>query len=454
MLLASCDSGKPGYRDLSIFETVDNVEITFGHAMTRIPREEWDGLAERYRNPFLSWGYLALLETSGSMTPDTGWTPCHVCVRRGRRLVAAAPMYIRDDSWGDYVFDFEFARFANRTGSAYYPRLVGTIPATPAPVWRLMTAGGEDEEYLYRIVLAAAVRVARKAGLAGMNLLWIAPDRVGTIQGLQSGMKEWKHQYYAWHNRTYSDLGDCLGKYSKNMRRNILRERASVHAAGIETCVVSARDCPPRYLELMAEYYGNTNAKFGPYAARFMTRDFFLGIPDCLGAGWSLSAAFDGRRKDPVALALLFESSDTLYGRFWGRAAPPKEAPDTLPENGGGGGGGGGGGDGGGRDDDDFIPGLHFEVCYYSPMEYAIGRGLARFDPGMGSEHKSRRGFEAVICSSLHLPFDPRMARVFDLSLPGMNEATRSYVADLNADLPFRKGPDGRPATSPGASGS
>ncbi len=389
-------------------------EIAFIPRISDIPENEWDALSSRYGNPLLSWGYLALLEESGSICPETGWTPAHITVRRSGTLVAAAPLYIRTDSWGDYVFDFEFAAYADKIKAPYYPRLVGTIPATPAPAWRVLCAEGESG--LEKLCIGVAREAARNAGLAGLHFLWVDPSFLPALKEADGGSSEWRHQYFLWKNEGYRDLPDCLDSWSKNMRRNVMRERSSVRKAGIETFVISPHDCPPRYLELMADYYEDTNAKFGPYAAKFLTRDFFLRLPDFMPAGWALSAAFSASRAEPVALAFLLESDKTLYGRFWGKA-------DAELWNGGA-----------------QVSGLHFEVCFYTPMEYSMAKRLSDFDPGMGSEHKARRGFRAELCSSLHLPFDRRLARVFEASMPGINAAETTMVGELNRDLPFRAG--------------
>ncbi len=401
----------PGPED-AILKVVNEYTIAFASRMADIPEAEWNALASRYGNPLLGWGYLALLEESGSICPATGWTPAHIAVRRSGRLVAAAPLYLRSDSWGDYVFDFEFAAYARKIGAPYYPKLVGTIPATPAPVWRVLCA--ENETGLEALCVAAAREAARNAGLAGTHFLWVDPAFLPELASLDRGSVEWRHQYFMWKNEGYRDLTDCLDSWSKNMRRNVGRERESVRSSGIETRVLAPRDCVRRDLELMADYYEDTNAKFGPYAARFLTRDFFLRLPEFMPSGWALSAAYSAPRQEPVALAFLLESKDRLYGRFWGKA-------DLEAWNGG-----------------EPVQGLHFEVCFYTPMEYAMKKGLTGFDPGMGSEHKARRGFRAELCSSLHYAFDRRVARVFEASLPAFNAAEASLVDELNKDLPFK----------------
>ncbi|HUW40258.1 MAG TPA: GNAT family N-acetyltransferase [Rectinemataceae bacterium] len=405
-------------------------EISFAPRMTEIDRAEWDALAERYGTPLLSWGLLALLEASGSIVPETGWTGAHLLVRSGgnRRLVAAAPLYVKAHSWGEFVFDFEFAELAGRAGATYYPKLVGMVPATPAPCWRVMTAPGEDEAQVAALALGAAEKAAREADLGGVHLLW--PDAGFAAANLAGGVRapaarprgdarpdhaaggaapdwlRWDHQAFLWTDEGYGDFAGYLDSFSKNMRRNVRREREAVRAAGIETRMLSPSETGPELLELLADLYESHNARFGPWAAQFLTRDFFLRLPEFMPSGWALSAAFDRGAAKPFALAFLFEGRDRLYGRYWG----------TLREE----------------------EGLHFELCYYLPLEYALERGIGSFDPGMGSPHKARRGFKSILAPSFHRVFDRRVSKMLAAYLPTLNAQEAEEAAALDLDLPYK----------------
>lgn len=369
--------------------------------MAKVPKAEWDALAMRYGSPFLSWGFLALLEESGSIGPETGWFPYHILVRRGGALVAAAPFYAKTHSWGEFVFDFEFAELAEELGAPYYPKLVGCVPATPAPVWRVLVAPEEDETTLARAVLEMAAEAARDASFGGLHLLWPAdPASPGPE------FVPWQHASFLWIDEGYGDFDGYLGSFTKNMRRNVRREEAGLSQRGIHTELLAGGEDgrAERLLPRMADFYEATNDKFGPYAARFLNREFFLRLPEFLPKGWLLSAGFEG--KDVLGLALLFQGRETLYGRYWGAA--------------------------------ERVDGLHFELCYYRPIAYALSRGLVRFDPGMGSEHKARRGFRSILVPSYHQCFDERIAEAYRRFLPAANRREAAYAERLDADLPFR----------------
>jgi predicted N-acyltransferase len=398
------------------------MEFSFARSMSDIDRGEWDALASAPAPgrgpprgwPLLSWGFLALLEESGSICPATGWTPAHVLARRDGELVACAPFYVKEHSWGEFVFDFEIATAAKRMGSNWYPKLVGMVPATPAPAWRVLVTPGEDEAAMTAMVLDVAVSAARQADLGGVHILWPDESAASLLRGRRDARHpwtEWEHQAFLWENRDYPDFEGYLAAFSKNMRRNVRRERGAVEAAGVETRMIGAEEAASRLglLAAMADMYESHNDKFGPWAAKFLARDFFLRLPEFMPEGWTIAAAFDRGGAAPLALAFLLEGADRLYGRYWGAM----------------------------RD----IDGLHFELCYYLPIEYAISKGIGSFDPGMGSPHKARRGFRSYLAPSFHLAFDRRMASLLERALPGANAAEAEEAAALNEELPFKREP-------------
>jgi len=396
---------------------VATFELSFAPSMRAIDRAEWDSLAARYDSPFLRWGFLALLEESGSVVPERGWTPLHALLRRDGLLVAAAPLYAKTSSGGEFIWDFEFARAAEANDIAWYPKLVGMVPLTPSPTWRVIVRKDEDEMQLTASLLDALVEMARANGFGGFHAQWPAPDMAGAMTELASDSRggglpslvAWEHQSFLWTDEGYGDFTGYLGAFSKNMRRNVLRERTGLDKRGVARRVIEAGEAAaaPRLLERMADFYESTNDRFGPWAARWLTRDFFLRLPEFLPEGWVLGAAFDpSDNKDPIALSFLMRGERALWGRYWGSAR--------------------------------FEAGLHFELCYYLPIEWALAQGIARFDPGMGSEHKARRGFRSVLAPSFHAIVDPRMARAFANAMVGANRAEEGGIAELNADLPFK----------------
>lgn len=423
--------------------------------------------------PFLSWEFHALLEASGAVgtggavgrpsLPATGplaarsfvepgpvagsWTPFHVVLSREGRDVAYLPLYVVGDSAGSFVWDDGVEAAARSVGLRWYPKLAGAVPFTPAPIWRPLVAPGEDEPRLIEAALAGLAEAASEGGFSGIHLHWTDPI-VGAVLSSKSGESagdvesggeyprgerprgggrrggghggqgaarwtEWKRQAYLWENRAYRDFDDFTASFSKNMRRNVGRDRADVREAGVALRMLRGDEAGQGIWRSMAALYARTNDRFGPWAARFLPDAFFELAPHYIGASTLFSAAYESGSDDPFALALLFRGPETLWGRYWGTS----------------------------RD----VPGLHFETCYYAPIEYAIREGIPFFDPGMGGDHKARRGFGSILASSWHLVFDPRLGLPFAAAIRDASEAEAGYAKRLDLELPFRKDLEARP---------
>lgn len=360
--------------------------------------------------PFLSWNFLALLEESGSVGPGTGWSPAHVELSADGHPIAFVPAYVISGSAGTFVWDDGMEEVAASIDQHWFPKLVGTVPFTPAPVWRPLVMAGQDDGAVTRACLEAMVALARDRGFSGVHLHWVdasVPGCLDSAQAFGAGWLRWQRQVYRWDNRGYGDFDDFTASFSKNMRRNVARDQADVAGAGVSVRVLAGDGVDASVWRLMCAYYDRTNEKFGPWAARFLDRRFFELAPRYIGSMVRFSAAFRDGGAEPLALAMLLAGAGSLWGRYWGSA--------------------------------EDLPGLHFETCYYAPIRYAIDSGLASFDPGMGSEHKARRGFRSLLASSLHQVFDPRLRRVFADAVGGASAQEAAVVEALNAELPFRR---------------
>jgi hypothetical protein len=382
-------------------------------SISAISSADWDRLHSRPRSPFLSRSFLALLEDCGALE-QAGWTPVYALVSLGQRLVAFAPFFVTSSPAGQFTWDYGLEEAAAHYGTLWYPKLVGTIPFTPAPVWKVLSDPAEPEAVPF--LLGSMEETARSGGFSGLHLQWVDPSFAvvaGLVQGPgsvllppQQSWIPWERQVYRWENPGYADFTAFTGAFSKNMRRNVGRDRALVAAAGIQTRVLAGTEVPASFWALMGQYYARTNDKFGPWAARFLPPAFFDLAPRFIADQVRFSAAFRTGQDHPLALALLFEGDEGLWGRYWGT----------------------------GSDE----PGLHFEVCYYRPIEWAISRGLAFFDPGMGSHHKARRGFRALTAPGFHRVFDQRLAAVFSRAVREASKEEVAFAEELNRDLPFK----------------
>ena len=379
-------------------------QIQWMRRIAECDRSEWDALALGMNTPFLEWDWLNLLETSGSITPQTGWHPRHLAVFENGRLKAAAPLYIKTHSHGEFVFDHAWAELAGHMGIDYYPKLVGMIPVTPVTGYRFLTAPDVDEHRITRVMVDAIDRFCRQSRLSGCSFLFVDPGWRSLMSG--SDFASWTHQGFAWSNPGDGGFDDYLARFNANQRRNIRRERKALRSRGITVRSYAGDAISRRFFALMYDFYRRTNDKFGPWGCKYLTGGFFEDLHDRYRHRLVTVAAFEGKdRSDPVGMSLLVHKNDQLFGRYWG----------SLKD----------------------IEYLHFDVCYYEPIRWAIANGIRRFDPGLGGPHKLRRGFTAVPAFSLHRFTDRRMQQVLRFNIDAINRIEQEDIDRLNRQLPF-----------------
>jgi hypothetical protein len=379
------------------------VTISFMPSMSHLDPEEWNALAED-APPFMRWEWLNLLEVSGAVHPETGWLPSHCVVFEGDRLIAAAPLYVKMHGLGEFVYDQLWSEAARSLGLPYYPKLTAANPFTPAAGYRFLSAGDIPRQAVNRVMLEAMDQLCRARGLSGLHVLFAEDFFADELENL--GLTAWEHQGFLWTNQGYGDFKDFLARFRTSQRKSIRRERERLLEAGVRVTVVAGQDAPDSWFALMHHYYEDTNDKFGEWGCKFLPLGFFEGLAGPLRESLAFSAAFLPGEEDPVGLALLVHGGDTLYGRYWGAARE--------------------------------IPFLHFELCYYAPIEWAIAQGVRFFDPGMGGEHKPRRGFDSRATRSMHRFYDPLMEHVFNRNVPKINEVIREHIKDLQDMSAFK----------------
>lgn len=376
-------------------------------SMAQIDRAQWDRLAADLDTPLLEWDWLHQLEASGSIAPNYGWTPAHLTLWRGERLVAAAPHYIKTRSEGEFVFDHAWAQVAARLGEPFYPKLVGMSPVTPAVGYRFLVGPGEDTSAVVGRMLHAITAFCQEQGLASTGLHFVDPAFEDLLR--PHGYLPWRHQSYLWENPGYIDFDDYLAGFRTNARRNIRRERRRMADGGLALATFQGAAIPEDFIPLMYALYGQTNAQFGPWGCHFLNQAFFEGIYHTCRERLLFVAAHETalQQASPAALAMLLTKGGTLIGRYWGARHYHRD--------------------------------LHFNLCYYTPMEWAIANGIRCFDPGAGSPHKIRRGFRAVAHHSWHRHLHPKLALVFARHIHEINAAEQATIDDLNAGLPFHR---------------
>ena len=372
-------------------------------SLAEIPRAEWEALTGALPTPVFDWAWLCLLETAGGLDSAHGWTPLHLALWRGSDLVAAAPLYGRDHSWGDFVYDFAFADAASRLGVGWYPKLVGMCPATPSTGWHVFVRPGEDEAELQARWFDAADELAGSVGAVSLQANFTEPAWSDALPG---PWRRWSHQNFLWTNPGVNGFDGYLAEFDKNQRRNIKRERQSLADQGLTLRVVSGDEIPDEWFALMGRLYDKTNDQFGPWAAKFLEPGFWAGL-GTIRPLLSFSATFRDGERLPVALGFLLGKNGRLVGRYWGER--------------------------------EHYSDQYFNVCYYGPIEEAIRRGWRDFDPGAGSELKVRRGFASHRNVSLHRFFDQRADQLFASNIGRFNRQEEARITALNAAVPFKE---------------
>ncbi len=378
--------------------------FTWHDSILGIKKYEWDILGRELSTPFLSWEWLRLLEESGSVRPETGWQPQHLAVYRAGRLVAAAPLFIKTHSDGEFVFDRFWAQLAESMDLAYYPKLVGMSPFTPIGAYRFLLDQNENQGRLIRVVQQEIGRFCQANSLSGCHYHFVAPGWGKELKDL--GFYAWIHPGFAWENQDYENFEDFLARFRSNRRKNIKKERKSLASQGIICKALTGEDIREEHLSWMYSFYVHTNQRYFPWSCKYLTRDFFLGLGHDLKDHLLLLAAYKQGQKQPLGMSMLVFKGKQLFGRYWGGL--------------------------------DGIPFLHFNLCYYEPIQWAIQNRMQRFDPGMGGEHKLYRGFELVPNYSLHRIYVPEMQQVLAVSLQEVNTLQERRMLELNRETAMK----------------
>ncbi len=383
-------------------------EISWVNSLAEVSPEEWDDMAVKLKTPFFQWAWLRNMETSGSTTDRTGWLPNHLLIRSAGRLVAAAPMYVKGHSYGEFVFDNQWAEVSERLGREYYPKLLGMSPFTPAEGYRFLINESENEAVITELMIKMIDQFCVRNQLSGCNFLYVDPAWRSQLESL--GFSIWQHHGYIWSNQNYKTFDDYLKSFNANQRRNIKRERKSVAEAGLRFKVWTGQDTPAHLFPLMYEFYADTCDKFGWWGSKYLTPAFFEKLERIWRDKVVFFAAYRNTEEHhPVGMSFCLRDDDRLYGRYWGSSVE--------------------------------VDALHFEACYYQPIEWAIQNGIRIFDPGAGGRHKKRRGFPAVVNYSVHRFYDPQMAHLLRTNIDRINIMEQREVDAINADLPFTPAP-------------
>ena len=371
------------------------MKLTTVSSLADIEQDEWNALAA-YDNPFIQYDFLLALEKHNCLEP-WGWQPHYILAYDGNSLAGACPAYIKHNSYGEFVFDWAWADAYRRNGLEYYPKLVIAAPFTPAFGPRLLTRVGNDNAVLKQQLIQAGIETADDNNLSSAHWLFCDVDDCEQLQ--QAGMLMRRDFQYHWSNNSYENFDHFLSHLSSKKRKNIRRERRKVSEAKIATDIIKGDELSQEQWRILYDFYRITFLRKS--GTPTLSLEFFQTMSH------RLRAIFARDKSRIIAGAICFESSDTLYGRHWGCY----EDYDSL----------------------------HFEVCYYTGIEYCIEQGLKRFEPGAQGEHKIARGFMPTQTLSAHWIADEGFRQAIGRHLEYEASAMDDYYQQLVASQPYRQ---------------
>ncbi|MCA1246327.1 GNAT family N-acetyltransferase [Massilia sp. MS-15] len=368
--------------------------------LSEIGQQAWDALlaSQDNPNPFLSWAFLHALHASGSAAPETGWQPQYIVLYQGERLAAALPLYVKDHSYGEYVFDWAWADAYHRHGLPYYPKLLAAIPFTPVAGPRLLATDAAARAALVEVLIATQ----EAAGVSSTHVLFPPEEQARQLQEagfmLRSGVQ------FHWLNAGYASFDAFLATLEQKKRKNIRAERRKVREADVTLRRVRGRDAVDADWVLFNRCYRRTYQAH--HATPYLNLDFFRRIGDTMPDNILLVIA--SRAGRDIAASLVIHNERTLFGRYWGEL--------------------------------EHVPCLHFEAAYYQPLEFCIEQGIAVFEGGAQGEHKMARGFLPTRTWSAHWLAHPSFADAVERFLERERDGIDDYLDELNERSPFRPG--------------
>ena len=372
-------------------------------SLTDIAPADWDAVAApeqstgRPIDPFTTHRFLAALDASGSTGTGTGWQPKPLTLTEGGTLVAATPMYVKSHSQGEYIFDQGWAHGYERAGGRYYPKLQIAVPFTPATGRRFLGLPEHRDT-----LAAAAVALANQNSLSSLHITFCTEEEAIALNGRHDLLHRITQQFH-WENHGYASFDDFLAQLSSRKRKMIRKERETAQGHGLTLRALTGDAIEPQHWDAFWQFYQDTGAR--KWGTPYLTRRAFTLLHDTMRHDMLLVLAFNGAT--PVAGALNFIGRDTLYGRYWGASQDH--------------------------------PCLHFELCYYQAIDWAIQHGLQRVEAGAQGEHKLARGYLPTPVHSLHYIADAGFRSAVARYLTEERRAVDEEIEVLTAYGPFRR---------------
>ena len=370
------------------------LSVDIANAISEVDSAAWDAMAGDM--PLLSHAFLSALERSGSVGDGTGWQSSHILVWDEAQLVGAMPLYLKNHSYGEYVFDWAWADAYARNAMAYYPKLVSAIPFTPITSARLLSRSQEIEV----LMIKALQQIMQKHQLSSAHVLF--PDDRSAQAFSRAGWLKRVGVQFRWENEGFSNFDDFLNTLSHDKRKKIRQQRRKIPLSGIVCRQVKGANITSEQWEFFYRCYENTY--FEHRSTPYLTLPFFQQIGRTMPQNILLVLAYVEDK--PVAAALNIYDKTTLYGRYWGALQ--------------------------------YVPNLHFELCYYQAQEFCIAENIKYFEGGAQGEHKLARGFKPRVTCSYHKIAHDGFARAIEDFLQQESQGMAVYTSELEERAPFK----------------
>lgn len=374
-------------------------ELKWEDSYLNIPPQDWNALVSE-ENPFLRIEFFQILEKSHSIGSKTTWIPKPLLVYHKKKLVGAIPLFLRYDSYGEYIFDFEWVYLFESFGIPYYPKLQSAIPFTPITSFKILGYDGTKKENWIDLAFNEMFHLAKKLSLSSIHILFHKENEIELFKN-----KEFSHRIttqYHWIQKGYHNFNDFLNSLKKEKRKSIRKERENIKNNNIHIKILKGNEIETNYWTLFYKFYLNTHLK--KWGRPYLTKKFF----ELLFEEYKnfLVLVLATRDNQPIAGSLNFYSPSVLYGRYWG----------CLDE----------------------VPFLHFECCYYSLIEFAIENKISKIEAGAQGEHKFFRGFEAVPIHSSHFFVDYNLQKILQKQIYKENQNVQNAIFQLNQISPLK----------------
>lgn len=356
---------------------------------------------ERSPHPFTRYEFFAAVEESGSANTRAGWRPCHLVVEDDGRIAGLLPLYLKNHSQGEYVFDHGWADAFERAGGDYYPKLQASVPFTPVTGPRLLVAQDADIDSVRTMLLAGGASAVKELRASSLHITFLTEEEWNAAGSVGYLLRN--DQQFHWENRGYATFDEFLGELSSSKRKNLRKERAAVREAGIEFDWLTGSDLTEVVWDQFFEFYTDTGGR--KWGHPYLTREFFSRIGASMSDQILLVIARRGARA--IAGALNFFGQNVLFGRNWGTV--------------------------------EYLPFLHFETCYYQAIDYAIAKKFRKVEAGAQGAHKLMRGYLPVTTYSAHFIAHAGLRRAVSDYLNREREAVAEQIDELTELGPFRK---------------